>query len=428
MKARYFGIVLLSLLLQGCILPIPDRTLVANQAVGRLRDQQTKEWIQGAQVSFLSYEGKERATVLSDDAGRFKLEAQYIIRPVQVIGPDGDMFQPKGYLGIVIRGQGYRTTRAWGPFDQGEDQTIELEKADAPNESPVVLHRSFFAAEGIRRVKLEPASPGAAAQGALEFEVLEARRLKDEHGFHWNRRFECLVVSSTLREFKVGTRFQFSASDMARDPGCDRLADECWGLGRSDRLSLAITNIREPDPYWYAVSCSVAGVRRANRDPDAPWAGLRAEKQENMVALYAAYDCLCRKDYAGGESAYRALLKRDLVSSTAVLTRFYLGVSLMLQKNYAAAIGVFHSVLHMDDRHIATGDSGEIGRNCKYSACRKISECYELQGALREALEYSILARDNYKYQTDCDSCAKYESQVVESRVVRMEQKMAKDR
>jgi tetratricopeptide (TPR) repeat protein len=156
-------------------------------------------------------------------------------------------------------------------------------------------------------------------------------------------------------------------------------------------------------------------------------AGNAEEKEENMAAIYEAlYLSQEKEDYAGAESAYRAVLSRDLRPSTRDLATFNLGITLKVQKRYDDAIAVLQSIL---DSRVDSYDAGEsvmeASIDYRYESCIQIADCYQRQGKFREALDYRILARDKYKYRTDCSSCAKYESDSERSIIKELTEKVA---
>lgn len=87
-------------------------------------------------------------------------------------------------------------------------------------------------------------------------------------------------------------------------------------------------------------------------------------------------------------------------------TVFNLGVLYKEQKRFEPAISMFSKLFNsqVNDRE-AGGNIMETYRNYRYRAALEISECHERNGSIDAALEFAILARDRYQFQSGCGTC-----------------------
>lgn len=126
--------------------------------------------------------------------------------------------------------------------------------------------------------------------------------------------------------------------------------------------------------------------------------------QADMEAGIAAFQ---GKDYKKAEQFFRACLDQRLTVPEVGKTRFNLGLTLKVQKKYDEAVTVFESILNsgVDDREPGENLMEEF-MNYRYRSCLQIAACYEAQDKPQLALKYVMLARDKYKYEAHCGTCA----------------------
>jgi hypothetical protein len=260
---------------------------VAPDVFGRVLNQETKQWIHGAQIYFA---GLEKVATFSDSLGVFAIDAQYIRRPVQVFGADGDMFKPAYHWSIVIKCQGFRTTKvllqdfvykSWNQniTEQSDINAgvIELQEAERSDEPLLVVRASFFADDPsevatARWLRFEPMLQEDAGRDYFEFRVLDARagsrHTSGNYGFDYpDLVLKCIVVKSSVREYKPGLSFEIGVQDWGL--GSDSIQSAFLSLKKADRVSLSVKGIlqRFGSEDCDSMLCTVSEIERANQPP-----------------------------------------------------------------------------------------------------------------------------------------------------------------
>lgn len=119
--------------------------------------------------------------------------------------------------------------------------------------------------------------------------------------------------------------------------------------------------------------------------------GLRAFQKKNYPEALALFRQVCAEypDAAAyGDAQYDA------------------GLVLHEQQKYSEAISEYDKLLlsQLNDS-LPEPSSSEDAKNYHYKAAMRISECYESQKDYARALDYSVLARDRYKFVGWCQIC-----------------------
>jgi tetratricopeptide (TPR) repeat protein len=107
-----------------------------------------------------------------------------------------------------------------------------------------------------------------------------------------------------------------------------------------------------------------------------------------------AYRC---KKLALALREFRTVCETYPRSSSYDLCRFNVGCILKQQRKLDEAIGELEKLF--------PGPGGRDPGNYRHRAAVSISECYETMQAYEKALEYALLARDQYPYENDCPDC-----------------------
>jgi tetratricopeptide (TPR) repeat protein len=151
------------------------------------------------------------------------------------------------------------------------------------------------------------------------------------------------------------------------------------------------------------------------------------EKKENVDALTAGITAFEAKDYAKAEQRFRTLLKHDLTASTEGKTRFNLGITLKVEKNYDEAVKTFQSILssHVDDREPGENLMEEF-MNYRYRSCLQIASCYAAQSDFKTAMIWAEAARDKHKYEAHCGTCAAQAKQSLDAFLADLQAKARK--
>lgn len=85
---------------------------------------------------------------------------------------------------------------------------------------------------------------------------------------------------------------------------------------------------------------------------------------------------------------------------------YNIGLAYMCLEKYTKAIPYFLEILESDVDDLEPGQSVmEAYRNYRHRSCLQISHCYENLENYEKALEYAILARDKYPYESWCGTC-----------------------
>lgn len=158
-----------------------------------------------------------------------------------------------------------------------------------------------------------------------------------------------------------------------------------------------------------------------------PLAFAAADKKEHSAEMETAIATFGRKDYPKAEKQFRALLDRDLPAATAGKVTFNLGITLKMEKKYSEAIKVFHSILtsKVDDREPGENLMEEF-MNYRYRSCLQIASCYVQKKDYASALAAVELARDKYKYEAHCGTCAQNAKERLESQLAALRAEMSK--
>ena len=131
------------------------------------------------------------------------------------------------------------------------------------------------------------------------------------------------------------------------------------------------------------------------------------ESKQNLGDLNAAIATFEKKDFSAAENQFRALLQRPLTTSTRGKTTFNLGITLKLQKKSAEAVRTFESLLTSDVNDREPGEHlMEEFTNYRYRACLQIASCYASQNDFSDALNWAKAARDKYRHEAHCGTCA----------------------
>jgi len=151
---------------------------------------------------------------------------------------------------------------------------------------------------------------------------------------------------------------------------------------------------------------------------------LADEKQKEMEAAIATFQS---KDFERAEQQFRALLQGKVSESTAGKARFNLGITLKIQKKYADAVKEFETILTsgVDDREPGENLMEEF-MNYRYRSCLQIASCYEAQNDIPHALASVKLARDKFKYEAHCGTCAAQAKEGLDARLKVLEAKARK--
>jgi tetratricopeptide (TPR) repeat protein len=159
----------------------------------------------------------------------------------------------------------------------------------------------------------------------------------------------------------------------------------------------------------------------ASEKPDKP------EKPENIAALRDTIDHFARKDYEKAEQGFRSLLEKDLTTSMVGKVRFNLGLTLKVEKKYADAVKAFESILtsNVNDRERGENLMEEF-MNYRYRSCLQISCCYEAQNEFAKALAATEMARDKYRYEAHCGTCAGQAKTGLDARLADLSSKVKK--
>jgi len=146
------------------------------------------------------------------------------------------------------------------------------------------------------------------------------------------------------------------------------------------------------------------------------------ETQEYLDRLEAANQRFSKGEVREAIRDWEALRAEDSRLSTWGKVTFNIGIAHKRLGGYDEAIRAFETIFpsKVDDREPG-GNLMEEFRNYRYRACLEISSCYEAKGDIARALEYANLAREKYKYQAHCGTCAKEAESALSDRIERLE-------
>lgn len=100
---------------------------------------------------------------------------------------------------------------------------------------------------------------------------------------------------------------------------------------------------------------------------------------------------------------------------------YNIGLAYINLNQYDIAIEYFLEILDSDVDDLEAGQGiMEAYRNYRYKSCIKVSYCYEMLENYDKALDYIILARDKYPYQSWCGTCSISEQSSLEKKIRRL--------
>jgi hypothetical protein len=70
-----------------------------------------------------------------------------------------------------------------------------------------------------------------------------------------------------------------------------------------------------------------------------------------------------------------------------------------------------------------SGNLMSVYQNYRHRACWQLSACHEELGDFDAALQFALMARDRYPYQTWCGTCAAEARSALEERIERLKRR-----
>lgn len=130
------------------------------------------------------------------------------------------------------------------------------------------------------------------------------------------------------------------------------------------------------------------------------------------------------KNHAEAEKQWRLICGQFPHTSHFGLAQFNLGYVLQEQGKFAEAIEEYNKLFPSQVNDKDPGSNiMEAYRNYRNRGAKQISQCYDKLGKPREALEWAILARDKYRYESWCGTCSQQESAATAANLVRLKRK-----
>jgi hypothetical protein len=141
-----------------------------------------------------------------------------------------------------------------------------------------------------------------------------------------------------------------------------------------------------------------------------------------IVYVDRGQKALLRKDMNESEAAFRKVCTDYAKTSLYADALFGLGLVLQEEQKYDAAIAEFTRIFSSNaNEDLLDPESSEDYPNYKNKAARRLSECYEATKDLKKALQYALMARDQYPYVSYCKDCMFKTRQLIENRVKDLE-------
>jgi len=113
------------------------------------------------------------------------------------------------------------------------------------------------------------------------------------------------------------------------------------------------------------------------------------------------------RDYEAAVRLYGKILDGSTDAALKAKAEYNKGLALVELGQTRRAIRTFKRMLGTTAHDTEPGGHlMEAYRNYRHRACRQIASCYESRGDLRRALDYAILAKYRYPYQSWCGTCA----------------------
>jgi tetratricopeptide (TPR) repeat protein len=130
------------------------------------------------------------------------------------------------------------------------------------------------------------------------------------------------------------------------------------------------------------------------------------------------------QQFAEAEKQWRLICEKFPKTSHYGVAQFNVGYVLQEQGKFQAAIAEYEKLFpsQVNDKDPGTNIM-DVYRNYRNRAAKQISQCYDKLGKPREALEWMILARDKYRFESWCGTCSWQEAAATAARLVRLKHK-----
>ena len=146
-----------------------------------------------------------------------------------------------------------------------------------------------------------------------------------------------------------------------------------------------------------------------------------------MVYVDRGQKAYLRKDMNASEVFFRRVSNDYANTSLYADALFGLGLVLQEEQRYDAAIAELTRIFSSNaNEDLLDRESSEDYPNYKYKAALHISECFEAKKDLKKALEYALMARDQYVFISYCKDCQLKTRQLIANRVRDLEEAVKK--
>ncbi len=258
------------------------------------------------------------------------------------------------------------------------------------------------------------------------------RRLDSEHVEYWQDYYRVQVRLLQARSTAL-TNVQH-ALEVTKGhylKGLEAHADLFGALRELTRVVPYVKNANQAIPvYQLILRCLAELGDEAGREA---W-------QDKFLADYLSDPEVCALVYV--DRAQKAYHRQDMTTSenyfrkvcndyasTSVYGDALYGLGLVLQETqrYDAAMAEYTKIFYANlNEGLRDPDSSEDYPNFKFKAALRMSECYEATKDLKKALEYALMARDQYKFISYCKDCLHKTRQNVENRVKQLQEALNK--